>query len=129
MLSILSIDLHHKRVMIREDFNVPQNEKGQITSDVRIRAALPTLRYALDHGAKVILLSHLGRPTEGRYDAQYSLAPVAERLSQLLKQPVRLVKNWLEGIDIADGEVVLCENVRFNVGENADDDVLAQKMA
>ncbi len=123
------IDLNHKRVMIREDFNVPQDKDGHITSDVRIEAALPTIKMALAKNAKVILLSHLGRPTEGEYDAQYSLQPVADRLTQLLKKSVRLEKDWLNGFEIADGDVVLCENVRFNVGENADDETLARKMA
>lgn len=129
MLSMQSVDLHHKRVMIREDFNVPLDSQGKITSDTRIEAALPTIREALAQQAKVILLSHLGRPTEGCYEERYSLKPVAEKLSQLLEQPVRLVKNWLQGVEIAEGEVVLCENVRFNLGENADDDLLSKKMA
>jgi phosphoglycerate kinase len=129
MLSMQDIDLNHKRVMIREDFNVPQDKDGHITSDVRIEAALPTIKMALAKNAKVILLSHLGRPTEGEYDAQYSLQPVADRLTQLLKKSVRLEKDWLNGFEIADGDVVLCENVRFNVGENADDETLARKMA
>lgn len=129
MLSMQDIDLNHKRVMIREDFNVPQDKEGNITSDVRIEAALPTIQMALDKNAKVILLSHLGRPTEGKYETQYSLQPVADRLSQLLNKPIRLVKDWLNGFEIADGEIVLCENVRFNPGENADDETLAKKMA
>lgn len=129
MLSMQDIDLNHKRVMIREDFNVPQDKAGNITSDVRIEAALATIKMALDKQAKVILLSHLGRPTEGKYETQYSLQPVADRLSHLLKKPVRLIKDWLTGFEITDGEVVLCENVRFNVGENADDESLAKKMA
>jgi phosphoglycerate kinase len=122
------IPLHQKRVMIREDFNVPV-ENGVVTSDIRIQAALPTIQLALKQQAAVILLSHLGRPTEGQYEAQYSLAPVAQRLSELLGQPVRLEKTWLDGINIQPGEVVLCENVRFNPGENADDATLAKKMA
>ncbi|NNM59732.1 MAG: phosphoglycerate kinase [Legionellales bacterium] len=124
-----SIDLRHKRVMIREDFNVPLDNEGKITSDTRIQAALPTIRLALEQHAKVILLSHLGRPVEGQYEERYSLLSVAEKLSQLLGRPVRLVKNWLQGIEVEEGEVVLCENVRFNFGENADDDLLSQKMA
>jgi len=129
MLAMTDVDLHHKRVMIREDFNVPQDKNGHITSDVRILAALPGIRHALQQGAKVILLSHLGRPTEGQYDAQYSLQPVAARLSELLQQPVRLIKDWLQGVDVAAGEVVLCENVRFNTGENSNDATLARNMA
>ncbi len=120
--------LADKRVMIREDFNVPL-DNGHITSDVRIQAALPTIQQALAQHAAVILLSHLGRPTEGQYDPQYSLQPVADRLTQLLKQPVKLVKNWLDGIEVAPGEIVLCENVRFESGENADDAALSQKIA
>lgn len=128
MLTMQDISLQHKRVMIREDFNVPV-EHGVVTSDIRIQAALPTIQLALQQHAAVILLSHLGRPTEGHYEEQYSLAPVATRLGELLGQPVRLEKDWLNGINIQPGEVVLCENVRFNVGENADDTELAKKMA
>ena len=122
------LDLTGKRVMIREDFNVPL-QAGRVTSDARLRAALPTIRMALDRGAAVILLSHLGRPVEGRYKHEFSLAPVAAQLSGLLDRPVRLQKDWLDGIDIQAGEVVLCENVRFNTGEKANDDALAKTMA
>lgn len=122
------IDLRHKRVLIREDFNVPLHA-GVITSDARLQAALPTIRHALKQGAAVILLSHLGRPTEGQFDEALSLAPIVERLSQLLKKPVRLVRDWLDGVEVEPGEVVLCENVRFNVGEKANDPHLAQRIA
>ena len=122
------LDLTGKRVMIREDFNVPL-DAGRVTSDTRLRAAVPTIRLALDRGAAVILLSHLGRPVEGHYSDEFSLAPVAEHLSGLLEQPVRLQKNWLDGIDIQPGDVVLCENVRFNPGEKSNDDALARSMA
>lgn len=122
------LDLSGKRVMIREDFNVPI-EAGRVNSDARIRAAIPTIRMALDGGAGLILLSHLGRPIEGQYSDEFSLAPVAEHLSGLLDRPVKLQKNWLEGFDIQPGEVVLCENVRFNVGEKANDEALARSMA
>ncbi len=122
------LDLSGKRVMIREDFNVPL-QAGRVTSDARLRAALPTIRMALDRGAAVILLSHLGRPVEGRYEHEFSLAPVAAHLSGLLDLPVRLQKDWLDGIDIQAGEVVLCENVRFNAGEKANDETLAKTMA
>jgi phosphoglycerate kinase len=122
------VDLRHKRVLIREDFNVPLHD-GVITSDARILAALPTIRQALAQEAAVILLSHLGRPTEGQFDSSLSLAPIAERLSQLLQKPVRLVRDWLDGVEVKTGEVVLCENVRFNVGEKANDPHLAQRMA
>lgn len=122
------LDLTGKRVMIREDFNVPL-EAGKVTSDARLRAALPTIQIALDGGAALILLSHLGRPVEGQYNEEFSLAPVAAHLSDLLKKPVRLQKNWLDGFDIKPGEVVLCENVRFNHGEKGNDEALAKTMA
>ncbi|HEY2591149.1 MAG TPA: phosphoglycerate kinase, partial [Steroidobacteraceae bacterium] len=122
------IDLRGKRVLIREDLNVPVQD-GAVTSDARIRAALPTLRSALEAGARVLVLSHLGRPKEGAYDEALSLAPVAARLSELLGRPVPLKKDWLAGVDCALGEAVLCENVRFNKGEKQDDEALAQRMA
>ena len=122
------LDLAGKRVMIREDFNVPI-EAGRVTSDARLQAALPTIDLALGRGAAVILLSHLGRPVEGEYSEKFSLAPVAEHLSGLLDRPVRLQKDWLDGIGIKPGEVVLCENVRFNTGEKANDEGLARAMA
>ena len=122
------LNLTGKRVMIREDFNVPL-DAGRVVSDARIRAALPTIQMALQGGAAVILLSHLGRPVEGQYSDEFSLAPVAEHLSWLLEQKVRLQKNWLDGVDIQPGEVVLCENVRFNTGEKGNDEALARAMA
>ena len=128
VLKMTDQDLASKRVLIREDLNVPIKE-GRVASDARIRAALPTIRTGVEAGAKVMLMSHLGRPKEGEFESVYSLAPVAEHLSTLLNQPVRLVPDWLDGVDIEAGEVVLCENVRFNVGEKADDDALSQKMA
>jgi phosphoglycerate kinase len=121
-------DLAGKRVMIRLDLNVPITD-GQVTSDARIRAALPTIQQALDAGAAVILLSHLGRPTEGEPDPDYSLAPVAAHLSTLLGLDVPLLDTWLDGIDISPGQVVLCENVRFNRGETTDSEELARRMA
>jgi len=121
-------DLRGKRVLIREDLNVPV-EAGVVTSDARIRAALPTLRLALEQGARVIVLSHLGRPEEGKPEAQYSLAPVAARLSELLGRPVPLVRDWLDGVDCPAGSAVLCENVRFNVGEKKDQEALARRLA
>ena len=117
-----------KRVMIREDLNVPV-DGGVVTSDARIRAALPTIRAAVEQGARVILLSHLGRPKEGEFSAENSLAPVATRLGELLDQPVRLQRDWLDGVECAPGEVVLCENVRFNKGEKKDDETLVRRMA
>jgi phosphoglycerate kinase len=120
--------LKNKRVLIREDLNVPM-ENGEITSDVRIRAALPTIKYAIKEKARVIIMSHLGRPDEGKPDSALSLAPVAARLSKLLKQEVVLVKDWLKGVEVKPGQVVLCENVRFNKGEKANDTKLSKKMA
>ena len=122
------LDLAGRRVLVREDLNVPV-ENGKVGSDARIRAALPTIRLALDKGAAVMLLSHLGRPKEGEFDPQFSLAPVAEHLAGLLEQPVRLQRDWLDGVELEPGEVVLCENVRFNAGEKKDDAALAQRMA
>jgi phosphoglycerate kinase len=122
------LNLTGKKLLIREDFNVPLQD-GKISDDTRIRAALPTIKHALQAGAAVILISHLGRPNEGQYEPEHSLAPVAQRLSELLKQPVRFECQWLQGLHIAPGEIVLCENVRFNVGENANEDKLARQMA
>jgi phosphoglycerate kinase len=128
VLRMADADLRNKRVLIREDLNVPVHDRV-VTSDARIRAAVPTIRYALDQHAKVFILSHLGRPEEGKYDEQLSLAPVAARLSDLLGKPVPLRKDWLEGVDCAAGDAVLCENVRFNKGEKKDAEALARKMA
>lgn len=122
------IDLTGKRVMIREDLNVPI-AAGKVTSDARIQAALPTIRQALDAGAAVILLSHLGRPNEGVYEEKFSLKPVARYLSAMLGMDVPLIRYWLEGVVVAPGQVVLCENVRFNPGEKTNDEVLAKRMA
>ena len=127
-LRMEDLDLAGKRVMIREDFNVPVSA-GRVTSDARILAALPTIRMALDKGAAVLLLSHLGRPVEGQYDPQFSLRPVADRLSELLGLEVRLQQDWLGGVELQPGEVVLCENVRFNPGEKENDNGLAVSMA
>jgi phosphoglycerate kinase len=123
-----SLDLSGKRVLIREDLNVPIQD-GVVSSDARIRAALPTIQAALTARARVLLMSHLGRPEEGKYTEEFSLAPVARRLAQLLGVPVPLKKDWLGGVDVHPGEVVLLENVRFNKGEKKDADDLAQKMA
>src|SRR5580700_2393502 len=128
VLRMSDADLRGKRVLIREDLNVPV-QSGAVTSDARIRAALPTIRYAIDQRAKVFILSHLGRPTEGVYDEQFSLAPVAVRLSDLLGQPVALRRDWLAGVDCPAGSAVLCENVRFNPGEKKDSELLARQMA
>ncbi len=122
------LDLENKRVLIREDFNVPLN-KGMIMSDARIRAALPTIQYALKKGAAVILLSHLDRPKEGTITPELSLAPIATRLEELLGHPVRFIMDWLDGFKILPGEVVLCENARFQTGEKKNDPILAKKIA
>lgn len=128
ILRMTDVDLRGKRVVVREDLNAPVQD-GVVTSDARIRAALPTLRLAMQAGARVIVLSHLGRPQEGGYDEKFSLAPVAARLSELLGRPVPLRKHWLDGVECAVGEAVLCENVRFNKGEKADEEPLARRMA
>jgi phosphoglycerate kinase len=118
-----------QRVFIRADLNVPQDEQGHITEDTRIRASLPCIRMALDAGAAVMVTSHLGRPTEGAFKPEDSLAPVAARLTELLGRPVPLVANWVDGVTVAPGQVVLLENCRVNVGEKKNDPVLAKKLA
>ena len=128
MLAMGDLDLAGKRVLIREDFNVPL-KNGKITDDTRLRAGLPTLQQAVAAGARVIVMSHLGRPKEGVFDEASSMAPVATALSTMLGQPVRLVRDWIDGVDCAPGAVVLCENVRFLVGEEKDDEALARRMA
>ncbi len=128
ILRMVDLDLAGKRVLIREDLNVPV-KNGKVASDIRIQASLPTIQHALNAGAAVMLMSHIGRPVEGEYNPEYSLQPVADHLATLLNKPVRLEKDWLEGITISAGEVVLCENVRFNIGEGQDSDELGQKMA
>ncbi len=127
-LRMVDLDLKGKRVLIRQDLNVPVKD-GVITSDARIRASLPTIEHAMHAGARVLVMSHLGRPEEGMFDESLSLAPVAARLSELLGRKVRLERNWLDGVSCEPGEVVLCENVRFNKGEKKDRDELAQRMA
>jgi phosphoglycerate kinase len=128
VLRMADLDLRGKRVLIREDLNVPVQD-GKVTSDARIRAALPTIELAMQKGARVLLLSHLGRPQEGVPAAEFSLAPIAARLSDLLGKPVPLKQDWLAGVNCEPGEVVLCENVRFNKGEKQDNEDLARKMA
>lgn len=124
------LDLAGKRVFIRADLNVPQDDSGAITDDTRIRASMPAIQAALKAGAAVMVTSHLGRPTEGELKAEDSLAPVAERMEAILGQSVRLVAHWVDGgFDVKPGEVVLLENCRVNRGEKKDDDALAQKMA
>ncbi len=128
VLRMADLDLRGRRVLIREDLNVPVHD-GKVTSDARIRAALPTVQRAIDAGAKVFLLSHLGRPEEGVFAEEFSLAPVAVRLGELLGRPVPLQRDWLDGVDCPAGSAVLCENVRFNKGEKQDNEALARKMA
>jgi len=128
VVKMSDLDLAGKRVLIREDLNVPV-KGGEVADDTRIRASLATIRKAKEAGARVLLMSHLGRPEEGTFDDSASLAPVARRLGELLGEPVRLERDWLEGVTVADGEVVLCENVRFNKGETKDDETLARRMA
>jgi phosphoglycerate kinase len=128
VLNLNALELKSRRVLIREDLNVPVKD-GKVTSDARIRAALPTLELALKAGAKVIVMSHLGRPTEGQYEDEFSLAPVAAHLGQLMGRTIALVKDWEHGVAIGDGEIVLLENVRFNKGEKKDSEELAKKYA
>ena len=128
MLKMSALDLAAKRVLIREDFNVPL-KNGKITDDTRLRAALPTLRLALAADAAVLVMSHLGRPEEGKVEAESSLAPVAAALSALLGVPVAFARDWINGIELQPGTITLGENTRFLIGENANDDGLARRMA
>lgn len=129
ILRMTDLDLRGKRVFIRADLNVPQDDAGNITDDTRIRASVPALRHALKAGAAVMVTSHLGRPTEGEFRPGDSLAPVAQRLSELLGMPVPLKANWIDSVDVKPGQVVLLENCRVNKGEKKNDDALARKMA
>ena len=129
VLKMTDLDLHGKRVLIRQDLNVPIKD-GKVTSDKRIVASLPTIEHAMNAGAKVMVMSHLGRPTEGEYDEQFSMIPVGEHMSALLGHNVEMVKDWVNGVgEMHNGDVVLCENVRFNAGEKKNDDELSKKMA
>ncbi|MBU2923157.1 phosphoglycerate kinase [Colwellia sp. 1_MG-2023] len=128
IIKMADVELTDKRVLIREDLNVPVQD-GVITSDARLQAALPTIIQALEAGAKVMVMSHLGRPTEGEFEDKYSLKPVADYLAGAINYPVRLVKDYLSGVDVASGELVIFENVRFNKGEKENDDVLAKQLA
>ena len=128
ILRMADLDLAGKRVLIREDLNVPVKD-GRITSEQRITAALPTLRIALEKGAAVMVTSHLGRPKEGVWSEPDSLAPVAKRLSELLDRDVPLIKDWVDGVDVKPGQIVLLENCRMNVGEGKDDEALSKKYA
>jgi phosphoglycerate kinase len=130
VIKMTDLDLKGKRVLIREDLNVPQADDGAITDDTRIRASMPTIQHAAKAGAKVMLMSHLGRPEEGIYSEADSLKPVAKRLSDLLGKEIRVIKDWLDGgFTIADGEVVLFENVRFNKGEGKNNDDSVPRIA
>ena len=128
-LRMTDLDLRGKRVFIRADLNVPQDDAGNISDDTRIRASVPALRHALKAGAAVMVTSHLGRPTEGEFKPEDSLAPVAQRLSELLGITVPLKAGWVDGVDVKPGQIVLLENCRVNKGEKKNDDVLARKMA
>ena len=128
VIKMTDLDLAGKRVFIRADLNVPVKD-GKVTSDARIRASLPTIELALKQGAKVMVTSHLGRPTEGEYNEEFSLLPVVNYLKDKLSNPVRLAKDYLNGVDVAAGELVVLENVRFNKGEKKDDEALSKKYA
>ena len=128
ILKMQDQDLKNKRVLIRQDLNVPIKE-GKVTSAKRILASLPTIKLALDKGAAVMVMSHLGRPTEGQFEQEFSLQPVADYLSEALDQKVKLVRDWLDGVDVKSGQLVLLENVRFNKGEKGNDQELSKKIA
>ncbi|MBF1996006.1 phosphoglycerate kinase [Serratia symbiotica] len=128
IIKMSDLDLGSKRVLIRSDLNVPV-KNGKVTSDARIRASLPTIEAAMKQGARVMVTSHLGRPTEGEYNEEFSLLPVVNYLKEHLKSPVRLAKNYLDGVDVDEGELVVLENVRFNKGEKKDDETLSKKYA
>ena len=128
-LRFADLDIKNQRVFIRADLNVPQDDAGNITDDTRIRASMPAIEFALKCGAAVMVTSHLGRPTEGAFKANDSLAPIAKRMGELLGRVVALKANWVDGVEVAPGEVVLLENCRVNVGEKKNDDTLAKKMA
>ncbi len=129
ILRMTDLDLSGKRVLIRQDLNVPIDDNGRITSEQRITASIPTLKLALEKGAAVLVTSHLGRPKEGEWSAENSLAPVAKRLGELLGTEVPLVRDWVDGVEVAPGSIVLLENCRMNVGEGKDDEALSKKYA
>jgi len=129
VIKMTDLDLAGKRVLIRQDLNVPIKD-GKVTSDTRILASLPTIEMAMNAGARVLVMSHLGRPVEGEYDEAFSMIPVGEHMAALLGHNVEMVRDWINGVgEMRNGEVVLCENVRFNVGEMGNDDELSKKMA
>ena len=123
--SMSDMALNGQRVLIRQDLNVPVKD-GKVTSDARIKASIPTIKAALEAGAAVMVMSHLGRPTEGEPADEFSLQPVVDYLNDALDVPVKLVKDYLDGVELADGELVILENVRFNQGEKKDDETLAK---
>jgi phosphoglycerate kinase len=127
-LTLHDIDLKDKKVIVRVDFNVPI-KNAEVTSTVRIKAAIPTIEYIIEQGGAVILLSHLGRPKEGRYGEEFSLAPVAKSLESIINKPVRFQKDWLNGVQAKAGDIIMCDNVRFNKGEKASDEDLSKKIA
>ncbi|AWD32265.1 Phosphoglycerate kinase [Candidatus Kinetoplastibacterium sorsogonicusi] len=126
---IKSLDISNKKVFVRSDMNVPINEDGSISDDTRIRASIPCIKMLLDHGAAVMVTSHLGRPTEGIYDEKYSLYNISQRLSKLIGMEVPLIKNWINGVSVNSGQVVLLENCRFNIGEKKNDEILSRCIA
>ena len=128
-IRLTDLDLKDKRVFIRADLNVPQDDSGNITDDTRIRASLPAIQFALDMGAAVMVTSHLGRPTEGEFKREDSLAPIAQRMGELMGRDIPVIGNWVDGVSVAPGTVVLLENCRVNKGEKKNDDALAKKMA
>ncbi|MWN90239.1 phosphoglycerate kinase [Gilliamella sp. Pra-s65] len=128
IIRMQNLDLKGKRLFIRSDLNVPV-KNGKVTSDARIKASLPTIEEAIKKGAKVMVTSHIGRPTEGEYNPEFSLQPVVDYLKEHVSFPVRLVKDYLDGVDVKEGELVVLENVRFNVGEGKDDEALSKKYA
>lgn len=128
VIKMADLDLAGKRVLIREDLNVPV-KNGKVTSDARLRASIPTIELALAKGARVMVCSHLGRPEEGVYNDEFSMQPVVDYLKNVLQAPVRLAKEYLDGVDVAVGEVVVFENVRFNKGEGKNDETLSKKLA
>jgi len=128
IIKMTDLELKGKRIFIRSDLNVPVKD-GKVTSDARIRASLPTIELAIKQGAKVMVTSHIGRPTEGEYNPEYSLQPVVDYLKAHVSFPVRLVKDYLDGVDVNEGELVVLENVRFNKGEGKDDEALSKKYA
>ena len=128
IIRMQDLDLKGKRLFIRSDLNVPV-KNGKVTSDARIKASLPTIEEAIKKGAKVMVTSHIGRPTEGEYNPEFSLQPVVDYLKEHVSFPVRLVKDYLNGVDVKEGELVVLENVRFNVGEGKDDEALSKKYA